>query len=96
MLVLGTHYFTAYYFQQKYLYLSGLVRFTGWGLNTGRTGRYSRSKSTYVTVVEHLMHVDAFSVEDLLLLARLAGGITEEAARQARGLHEDGVLGQCV
>lgn len=45
-------------------------------------------------MVEHLVHVDAFSVEDHLLLASLAGAVTEEAARQATGLHDDGVLGQ--
>lgn len=40
------------------------------------------------------MHVDAFSVEERLPLARLGGAIAEEAACQAPGLHDDGVLGQ--
>lgn len=50
--------------------------------------------STHVTVAEHLVHVDALSVENHLLLARLGGAFAEEAARQAPGLHDDSVLGQ--
>lgn len=46
-------------------------------------------------MAEHLVHVDALSVEDRLLLARLGGAVAEEAARQAPGLHDDGALGQC-
>lgn len=50
--------------------------------------------STYVAVVEHLVHVDALRVEERLLLARPGGAFAEEAARQALGLHDDSVLGQ--
>lgn len=49
---------------------------------------------TYVAVSEHLLHVDALCVENRLFLPGLCCGFTQQAARQASGLHDDGVVGQ--
>lgn len=50
---------------------------------------------TYITVIEHLMHVDALRVEDRLFRAGFCCGFAQQAARQASRFHDDGVLGEC-
>ncbi len=50
---------------------------------------------TYITVLEHFVHVDALCVENSLFLSGLCCGFAQQAACQASGLHDDGVLGQC-
>ncbi len=49
----------------------------------------------YITVLEHLVHVDALGVENRLFLSAVRCGFAQQAARQAFGLHDDGVLSQC-
>lgn len=52
-------------------------------------------RPTYIAVLEQLVHVDAFRVEERLFLSSLRGDFTKQAARQAFGFHDDGVLSQC-
>lgn len=49
---------------------------------------------TYITVSEHFMHVDALCVENCLFLSHLCCSFTQQAAGQALGFHDDGILGQ--
>lgn len=49
---------------------------------------------SYITVVEHFVQVDALRVEHRLLLSALRCGFAQQAARQAFGLRDDGVVGQ--
>lgn len=41
------------------------------------------------------MHVDAFCIENRLFLSGLRCVFAQEAARQASGLHDDGILSKC-
>lgn len=49
---------------------------------------------TYIAVVEHLVHVDALRVQDRLFRSCFGCGLAQQAARQASGFHDDGVLGE--
>lgn len=51
-------------------------------------------RASYIAVPEHLVHVDALCVEDHLFVSRLCCRFTQQAAGQALGFHNDGVLGQ--
>lgn len=55
----------------------------------------SSFSNTYITVLEHFVHVDPLRVENRLFCSALCCGFTQKAASQAPGFHDDGVLGQC-
>lgn len=61
---------------------------------TVRNPSVSPTRSAYLAVLEHLVHVDALCVEDHLLFSALCRGFGQQAASQTFGLHDDGVLGQ--
>ena len=56
--------------------------------------REPTQSTTYVAVLEELVHVDALRVQQALLLPRAARGLVQQAARDAGRLHDDGAVGQ--
>lgn len=48
--------------------------------------------NTHITMLENLLHVNALCVEDRLFGTVLFGDLIQQAARDAFGLHDDGIL----